>query len=701
MSTEGIRRSVIVFFGLLYFFSTAGLSQNLDLIEGYRSGLHTATPDRQFELLNAIGFEYRYSMPDSTIFYCLKAFDLGKKINISRELSRPLSFIGLAKANQGDYKAAHDYQLQALEVARTQNDTLQLAHGYNNIGRVFFDQGDLVRAYSNFILSKELFEKIHDKSGLAYIYRSLAALFKSKKDFQKALENSEKALELRKELGDPRAITSAYMELGLVYEEMDTTPLALRQFQSADSIATMVNDEITKAELKVGMAEILFLENKNAKQAESMAKEVLKVVTEHTNQKIFLRARILLAKAMVESKQNTEVLPILDQIYSMSNETGNLSFQRDAAQLLSVVYGRQGNSQRSREYNDIYQILDEKVLNADLNREIERLQFQLQIERTEKENVSLRAKQIEDESLITRQRSQNLMLIGVALVVALFAAYAWRESQKRKSINRRLEEQSQEIAKQNESLYQHNRELDELNHEKDTIMNIVAHDLKAPINRISGLIGILEMEGNLNENQQNYVRLVKTSTRSGLDLIKDLLDVHSLEENQEKINPVPFPFHSFFREKVEAFKTVGDPKRIKVIGNNYVTGKIVSEPGYIGRIMDNLISNAIKFSPADSAVEVNTDWKNGFLNISVRDTGPGFTDEDRASMFQKFKKLSARPTGGETSNGLGLAIVKTLVDRLHGSIELHSSPGKGSQFLVSIPAGIVQETRSEKIAFKD
>src|ERR1043165_5464868 len=173
MSTGSVSKGVVLFLGLIYFFSTPGISQNLTLIEGYRSGLQSATPEKQFELLNAIGFEYRYSIPDSTIYYCSRAFDLGKKIRINKELSRPLSFIGLAKANQGDYKAAHDYQLQALEVARMQNDTLQMAHGYNNIGRVFFDQGDLVRAYSNFMLSKELFESIHDKSGLAYIHRSL------------------------------------------------------------------------------------------------------------------------------------------------------------------------------------------------------------------------------------------------------------------------------------------------------------------------------------------------------------------------------------------------------------------------------------------------------------------------------------------------------------------------------------------------
>ena len=75
--------------------------------------------------------------------------------------------------------------------------------------------------------------------------------------------------------------------------------------------------------------------------------------------------------------------------------------------------------------------------------------------------------------------------------------------------------------------------------------------------------------------------------------------------------------------------------------------------------------------------------------IRVKDKGPGFTPQDKELLFQKFKKLSARPTAGESSNGLGLAIVKTLVDRLKGKIELHSDQGKGSEFVVRFP----QETQ--------
>ncbi|NOT77362.1 MAG: tetratricopeptide repeat-containing sensor histidine kinase [Cyclobacteriaceae bacterium] len=697
MRHKGFNRVCIVTAGILFLISISSFAQNIKLLDSLKNALRFAPIEEQFDLLNSVGFEYRYSFPDSTIHYCTKAYELGKQLKVEKTLARPLSFIGLAMANQGDYKSALEYQNRSLSVALSQRDTLQLAHGYNNVGRIFFDEGDLVRAYTNFVSSRELFVKLHDKSGLAYVYRSLATLFKSQNDFKKALENSEKALALRKELGDPRAITSAYMELGLVYEEMDSTPLALKQFHSADSIAVAVNDQITKAELKIGIAEIYFIENR-IKEAEAMASEVLSVVTEKTNQKIFLRSSLLSARCKLKNKKNPEALYILTMIYESSEKSGNLVFQRDAAQLLSSVYDNQKLTAKSKEFLDVYQILNQRIQNADLNREVERLQFQLLIEKTEKENASLKAKQIEDESLIVRQRSQNLLLWIVAIFVAALAIVIWRVSQRRKLLNQTLEgqnlhikEQREEIAKQNEILSKSNKDLDVINHEKDTLMNIVAHDLKSPLNRIHGLVRIMELEGNLNENQHQYIRMVKDSTRGGLDLITDLLDVHAWNELREDPPPLAFDFDQFFTERVLSFQVVAEAKGIKLVLKSDVEHRIFSEPDYIGRILDNLISNAIKFSVRNTTIEVSASWANDTLKISIKDGGPGFSEEDKRIMFQKFKKLSARPTAGESSNGLGLAIVKTLVDRLGGMIELKTSSAKGSEFIIEIPAKIAQQ----------
>ena len=106
---------------------------------------------------------------------------------------------------------------------------------------------------------------------------------------------------------------------------------------------------------------------------------------------------------------------------------------------------------------------------------------------------------------------------------------------------------------------------------------------------------------------------------------------------------------------------------------------------YLSRIVDNLLSNAIKFSKPNSVVQISAGKEDNNFWISVKDEGPGFSEKDRNQLFQRFKKLSARPTAGETSNGLGLAIVKTLVDRLNGTIDLVSEPDKGSEFIVKLP----------------
>ncbi len=347
------------------------------------------------------------------------------------------------------------------------------------------------------------------------------------------------------------------------------------------------------------MAEILFVENR-IKQADSLAKSVLKIVSEKANQKVFVRASLLYAKCKMEAKNYADALIILNGIYLTSEKSGNLGFQRDAAHLLSAVYASKGNVAKVKEYEDIYQILDQKIQNADLNREIERLQFQLQIEKTEKENAALKARQVQDESLIVRQRSQNLLLTIVAVFVGILAVFIYRVSQRRQVINKQLEDQNirilqqrEEITNQNSVLSKSNRELDELNHEKDTLMNIVAHDLKSPLNRIFGLARILELEGSLNTNQHEYVRLVKESTRGGLDLITDLLDVHAWKESSENPVPTAFEFDQFFRERVQSFQVIADSKSINLVAESRVDQKIISEPGYLGRIIDNLLSNAI------------------------------------------------------------------------------------------------------------
>jgi signal transduction histidine kinase len=192
------------------------------------------------------------------------------------------------------------------------------------------------------------------------------------------------------------------------------------------------------------------------------------------------------------------------------------------------------------------------------------------------------------------------------------------------------------------------------------------------------------MDGKLDRQLQDYVDMVKNATRNGLDLITDLLDVHMLEENVEP-NYSSFDISRFLLEKTEDLSPSAESKNIHLNITRVENEEVFTDRDYLDRIFDNLLSNAIKFSPKNSIVDISADRTEYEFWISIKDHGPGFSSEDKNFLFQKFKKLSARPTAGETSNGLGLAIVKILVDRLKGKIELISDQGKGSEFIIRFP----------------
>lgn len=664
--------------------------QQVSRIDSLRSVLPRVDKRQQFDLLNDIGFAYRLSNPDSTIWYCTRAFEVGQELNLPKELSKPLSFIGLAKAYKGDYKSSFDFHTRAIEVAQQQQDSLQLAFCYNNFGRLFFDQGDYARAYENLIRALQIFEVIQDPSGLAYVYRSLSNIYKSQNDFEKALDMSLKAYQLRKKVGEPRTLLSSLSELGLVYSELKMVEEANRCFEQADSIAQKIEDFISLAEIRIGWAEFL-VKSGDFIKADSLAHLAYNMVIKTNNLRLTPRANLLMGIAHYQLKGHEDAISYLKNVTELKSDV-HLDLKRDASFYLGKIFENTGKKDEATHYTNQYLILKESLVSVDLAREIEKLQFQLEIEKKERENEQLKAVASRNESVIRQQRLENIILIVVVSFVSLLLFMQWRNTKKRKVVaeklirqNSEIEKQREEIVHQNEQLAGRNKALSELNHEKDTLMNIVAHDLKSPLNRIRGLGSLIEMEGKLTEAQTKYLELIHDSTRAGLDLITDLLDVNSLDVNREP-GFSTFDLDELITDRLNAFRHAATSKKIELILTG-ATGEVTSDLDYITRIVDNLLSNAIKFSPQHSTVTVSIQHDDGHFTIAVKDQGPGFSEDDRKFLYQKFKKLSARPTAGESSNGLGLAIVKILVDRLNGNIELHTSTNKGSEFIVRLPKG--------------
>jgi len=682
-------KKVIFVFSFL-FLAIFCFGQNQHLIDSLKRSFTKSSPEEQFKLLNEIGFQYRLSFPDSTVFYCLKAYELGLQIKVKKELSKPLSFIGLASAYKGDFETALDYHNRSIKVAQEQHDTIQLAYGYNNLGRLFFDQGDLSRAYANFSEARKIFDHSGDKVGQAYIYRSLSNLFKSQKDYVNALDMSIRACNLRKEAGDPRAVLSALTELGLVYKEMDDSKNALSSFREAEAIANAIQDNASLAEIKLGVSELLIsMDSLDAATNEiNNAVENLKGIS---NSNLSSRIKLIQGQILYKKKKFNEAIQLFELVIADASKSQNIAQKMEANYYLSKIFEAQGNEQKTTVYTNRYLLLKESLDNIDLTRQIERLEFQLKIEKKEKENDQLKALENENKTTIQQQRLQNIVLVVVISCVSLMVLFQWLNSRKRRMAsiwltakNKEIQIQREAILKHNEDLNKRNQQLSDLNNEKDTLMSIVAHDLKSPLNRIKGLVNIIELEKGITDTQTSYLKLIKDSTQAGLDLITDLLDVHSIEENvlptYDSLELCPF-----VSQKVTAFKMAAEAKKIELKLNCSISISVSTDQDHLGRILDNLISNAIKFSKENSIVEISSGANQTHFWISVKDSGPGFSEDDKEQLFKKFKKLSARPTGGESSNGLGLAIVKTLVDRLNGEITLTSEQRRGSDFKATFP----------------
>ncbi|MBI1767688.1 MAG: tetratricopeptide repeat-containing sensor histidine kinase [Bacteroidetes bacterium] len=672
------------------------VAQNLQKIDSLKKKLPHASAEARYKLWNEIAWEFRFAYPDSTLIYAQKAFKLADELQLPADRARALNYQGVAYNYKGERLIAYELYSKALELSTKQKDSTQIAHSNNNIGRLFFEQGLLAKAYDYYVRSYSIFKKLHDNNGLAYTIQSLATLQRTQKDFIQSETNYIEAYNIRLKLHNKRDIISALMMLGRLYYERNEFDKSNASLLKADSICHYINDELIFSEIKLLMAKN-FIELNQIDEAEKQAEAGAAVIKRLNYVPVMAETMIALGQIKFLKKNLKSAESYFKSALKIASDIRDLHGQMDAYNHLWKLAEAEHNTSESMQYLNQYLVRKDSIKDLDLTRQVERLQFQLEIEKKEKENEILKMSEAHQATVIAKQRGQNIALFAVLLCVLSMAGALWYYSQKRTRINLKLEAQNQfidlqrkQIEKRNIDLSTQNHKLADLNHEKDMIMSIVAHDLKSPLSRIMGLSNLLTMEGTLSPSQQEYVRLMKDVTQSNLDLIGDLLDVNALQTENEIPYAVTFNLGELLEERVAFFQHSSISKKIDLQLNHSIDNTIASNPGYITRIIDNLLSNAIKFSKSESVVNVSAQINMGALTFSVKDDGPGFSDGDKKQLYQRFKKLSARPTGGESSNGLGLAIVKTLVERLHGEINLESQLGKGSEFIIRIPVKVVE-----------
>ncbi|MBD3676363.1 MAG: HAMP domain-containing protein [Planctomycetaceae bacterium] len=271
-----------------------------------------------------------------------------------------------------------------------------------------------------------------------------------------------------------------------------------------------------------------------------------------------------------------------------------------------------------------------------------------------------------------------------------------------KNVNNDLDGKVDELAHVNLQLY-------EMNNLKDEFLATMSHELRTPLNSILGFSDVLAEAENLEDKQRRYVSNIQSSGKHLMSLINDILDLAKIESGKMDLQLVQFELAEFIDRQVGTMQPLADRKNIELTHNvDPSLEEVFQDRGKLQQILNNLLSNALKFTPEGGRVSVRAvPYQDDLMEITVTDTGVGIRLEDQEQVFEKFRQGKSIPgqqnaiTREHGGTGLGLSIVKELSRLLGGETFLESEFGKGSTFGIRIPihhAPDLGETFSDPLA---
>ena len=231
-----------------------------------------------------------------------------------------------------------------------------------------------------------------------------------------------------------------------------------------------------------------------------------------------------------------------------------------------------------------------------------------------------------------------------------------------------------------------NERLREADRLKDGFVALVSHEVRTPLTSILGYLELLSEQA-LSEEQRMYTDIIDRNSGRLLRLINDLLFIAQIEDGQLTVVYGDVDLGSIVADALTAAAPAARSGNVELVGDESITLPISGDGGRLAQLVDNLISNAVKFTPAGGTVEVTAGFEGERAWIEVRDTGIGIAVADHDLLFNKFFRTRTVTKASIQGTGLGLAISKAVVEAHGGTIRLESIEGEGTTFRVELPVG--------------
>ena len=621
---------------------------------------------------------------------------LSTNLNYQKGIAEITYYKARIYAKKNDYINAIDNYSKSKDLFLEQKDTLNVAKVNNSIGLIEIERGNYNKGLQYSLSAIKELEKRDLKRDLSSAYKNLATAYSNTNNRTKAIEFNLKQLDLEKALNNQEEIINVHKNLAELYSSEKENRKAIEYYEKVIHAIGNSNDSLRGEILPRLGGE--YLQFKDYDVATNYLLEGLQL-NRKTNNKLGLLISLNNLGQLNLQQRRVKLAQIrLSEAGSIAKSIDNKEELLKNYQLMKALDSTNRNFASAfiwqRNYYDLKNTLD----NQQIKQPKPSYEDQVSINDINSVSPSINANllaQHEEENTVNAEKLKDLKLIFYALLAAFaivltFFILVYSKRNNRLKYTQDLEEKNKKIELQNEAILEQTKHLEDINKVKDRLFSIVSHDLKDSLTSIKGFIDLFK-DGELTQNEFNdLIPELSENANNASMLLFNLLNWSKSQMQSLESNPSLFDIQEVFEEKVQLLEQKLDKKGI-LLRNKTLRDFVYADRSMVEIVIQNLLTNAIKFSKEGDTITISNHISSGKSIISISDTGVGISPENQKKLF-KTSNFTTVGTGNEKGTGLGLTICKELVDLNQGNIWVESDLNRGSTFYIELPKSNPQNT---------
>jgi len=637
----------------------------------------------------------RMGIPDSAILFNNKRLAIFK--NHSDTIGEIVGNLAISSfyKNHSDSRKSLDYLKSALREAESMNNAQPVIKVYFAIGDFFAEQKknySIANDYYARVL--EFAERRNEKSLEAQLLNQIGNIYMLEDKDSLALKFNLKSLAIAQEVKHRHTISNAYNSLGLVYKKLGNYNSALSCFNSCYSIGCNKCPAIAFHQTLIEIGDI-YLTLNDLELSLSWYRKSLDLAEKFHSLKDISVSNLRIGNCYQKLNQQGTAESYYLQSYRTAKEAGDISLIKSVADTVSHCYAHRSEYSLAYRYKQLSTELGNSLNEINRQADITELEMKFEVEKIKKDNEAQQT--VAAVELKKQKVLKNYFTIFSILLVGFgFAVYSgYRRKKKDNKLltyqknqieekNEEIKTQVKEITSQKDEIERISGELHESDEMKLRFFSNISHEFRTPLTLILNPAENLLKNIDGNGEVKKQLEYIYQNAQKLHELTNQIMDLQKLDAGKLLLNPEKGDIIQYCIGIASSFESLCQKKNITIeFSSNYRSVLTLFDKDKIGKILINLVSNAIKFSSENSSIEMKLEISENLFNMSVTDRGIGISGDEIDKVFKRY--YQAPSDNQNIGTGIGLAYVKELVKFMNGDVSIASELNTGTIVRVSIP----------------